>query len=64
MYLFLIKDSYFNIIFVFILIESIFVENVSIKILYLIDELKRYLLMVINRFLEFMKCILKNEDRE
>lgn len=40
MYLFLIKESYFNIIFVFIFIESIFVEKVSIKKLYLIDELK------------------------
>lgn len=61
--MFLIK-SYLNIIFVFIYIESIFVEKGSNKKLNLIDEFKMYLLMVINRFLEFMKCILKNEDRE
>lgn len=64
MYLFSIKDSYFNIILVSTPIESTSVEKVSIKILHLIDELKMYLPMVINRFLEFMKCTLKNEDRE
>lgn len=64
MYLFSIKDSYFNIILVFTPIESTSVEKVSIKKLHLIDELKIYLPVVINRFLEFMKCTLKNEDRE
>lgn len=59
MYLFSIKESYFNIILVFTPIESTSVEKVSIKKLHLIDELKMYLPMVINRFLEFMKCTLK-----
>lgn len=64
MYLLSIKDSYFNIILVFTPIQNTFIEKVSIKKLHLIDKLKMYLPMVINRFLEFMKCTLKNEDRE
>lgn len=40
MYLFSIKDSYFNIILVSTPIESTSVEKVSIEKIHLIDELK------------------------
>lgn len=40
MYLFSIKESYFNIILVFTPIESTSVEKVSIKKLHLIEEIK------------------------